>query len=160
LERLGCRVTVLPVDSCGVVDFPALQRALQEPTALVSIMHANNEVGTLQPIRAIARMAHANGALMHTDAAQSLGKIPVKVTDLEVDLLTIAGHKLYTPKGIGALYVRDGITLEPLIHGAGHESGRRAGTENVPYIVGLGAACELAQASLPAAAERLRVLRD
>jgi cysteine desulfurase len=160
LERLGCRVTVLPVDNYGVVDLPALERALQDPTALVSIMHANNEVGTLQPIREIARMAHAHGALMHTDAAQSLGKIPVSVTDLEVDLLTIAGHKLYAPKGIGALYIRDGIALEPLIHGAGHESGRRAGTENVPYIVGLGTACELAHASLPTASERLRALRD
>lgn len=160
LQRLGCRVTVLPVDRYGVVDLPALERALKEPTALVSIMHANNEVGTIQPIREIARRAHEHGALMHTDAAQSLGKVAVDVADLGVDLLTIAGHKLYAPKGVGALYVRQGIALEPLIHGAGHESGRRAGTENVPYVVGLGVACELARASLPAASDRLRQLRD
>jgi cysteine desulfurase len=160
LEQLGVRVTVLPVDRFGVVDMEALRRALRYPTVLVTIMHANNEVGTLQPIRDIARLAHEHGALMHTDAAQSVGKIPVRVEELEVDLLTVAGHKLYAPKGIGALYVRDGITLEPLIHGAGHESGRRAGTENVPYIVGLGAACQLAEQELPDLSVRLQRLRD
>ncbi len=160
LEQLGVRLTVLPVDRHGVVDMEALRRALRYPTALVTIMHANNEVGTLQPIRDIARLAHEHGALMHTDAAQSVGKIPVRVEELEVDLLTVAGHKLYAPKGIGALYVRNGITLEPLIHGAGHESGRRAGTENVPYIVGLGAACQLAERELPALSVRLQRLRD
>jgi cysteine desulfurase len=160
LEQLGVRVTVLPVDRFGVVDMEALRRALRYPTVLVTIMHANNEVGTLQPIRDIARLAREHGALMHTDAAQSVGKIPVRVEELEVDLLTVAGHKLYAPKGIGALYVRDGITLEPLIHGAGHESGRRAGTENVPYIVGLGAACQLAEQELPDLSVRLQRLRD
>jgi len=160
LEQLGVRVTVLPVDRFGVVDMEALRRALRYSTALVTIMHANNEVGTLQPIRDIARLAHEHGALMHTDAAQSVGKIPVRVEELEVDLLTVAGHKLYAPKGSGALYVRDGITLEPLIHGAGHESGRRAGTENVPYIVGLGAACQLAEQELPDLSVRLQRLRD
>jgi cysteine desulfurase len=126
----------------------------------VSIMHANNEVGTLQPIKEIAALARQKGVLVHTDAAQSLGKVPVDVEELGVDLLTVAGHKLYAPKGIGVLYVRRGVKLEPLIHGAGHESGRRAGTENVPYIVGLGKACELARQSLPAATARLRLLRE
>src|SRR5207245_1827141 len=122
--------------------------------------HANNEVGTLQPIRDIVAIAKERGVPVHTDAAQSLGKLPVNVDELGVDLLTVAGHKLYAPKGVGVLYVRRGVKLEPLIHGAGHEGGRRAGTENVPYIVALGKACEIARQSLPAATERLRQLRD
>src|SRR5262245_36289697 len=160
LRRLGCRVTVVPVDRHGLVDPADVRKALDRRTTLVSVMHANNEVGTLQPIREIAALAHERGALMHTDAAQSLGKLAVDVNDLGVDLLTVAGHKLYAPKGVGALYVRDGVMLEPLIHGAGHEGGRRAGTENVPYAVALGAACAVARQSLPAATERLRHLRD
>jgi cysteine desulfurase len=160
LARLGCRLTVLPVDRHGVVELDALRRALRQGAHLVSIMHANNEVGTLQPIPEIAALAHAEGALVHADAAQSAGKIPVKVGDLGVDLLSLAGHKLYAPKGIGALYVRAGVVLEPLVHGAGHEGGRRAGTENVPYIAALGAAAELADRSLPAATGRLLQLRD
>jgi cysteine desulfurase len=127
---------------------------------LVSVMHANNEVGTLQPIRDIAAIAHSRGVLVHSDAAQSLGKITVDVEELGVDLLTVAGHKLYAPKGVGVLYVRRGTRLDSLIHGAGHEAGRRAGTENVPYAVGLGKACELARQALPQATERLRNLRD
>ena len=160
LERLGCRITRVPVDRYGVLDLESLERALRQPTMLVSVMHANNEVGTLQPISAVARLAHGQGAPVHTDAAQSAGKIPVNVDELGVDLLSLAGHKLYAPKGIGALYVREGVVLEPLIHGAGHEGGRRAGTENVPYIVALGTACEVARRSLPAAAARLREVRD
>ena len=160
LERLGCRITRVPVDREGLVDLEALARALREPTALVSIMHANNEVGTIQPIAEIARLAHARGALVHTDAAQSTGKIGVDVGELDVDLLSIAGHKVYAPKGVGALYIRPGLVLEPLIHGAGHEGGRRAGTENVPYMVALGTACAVARRSLPEATERLRQLRD
>jgi cysteine desulfurase len=160
LKHLGCRITILPVDRHGLVDPDAVRKALGRPTTLVSIMHANNEVGTLQPIREIAAIARRHGALMHTDAAQSLGKLPVDVNDLGVDLLTVAGHKLYAPKGVGVLYVRDGVRLEPLIHGAGHEAGRRAGTENVPYAVALGAACEVARRSLPQATDRLRQLRD
>jgi cysteine desulfurase len=160
LRRLGCRVTVLPVDGHGCVDPDAVRKALDRRTTLVSIMHANNEVGSLQPIREIAALTHARGALIHTDAAQSTGKIPVDVNDLGVDLLTVAGHKLYAPKGVGALYVRRGVRLEPLIHGAGHEAGRRAGTENVAYLVALGAACDIARRSLPAATEKLRGLRD
>jgi cysteine desulfurase len=160
LKRLGCRVSIVAVDRHGCVDPEALRKALDRGTTLVSIMHANNEVGTLQPIREIAALAHERGALVHTDAAQSVGKIPVDVSELGVDLLTVAGHKLYAPKGVGALYVRKGVQLEPLIHGAGHEEGRRAGTENVPYIVALGTACAVARQLLPQATERLRELRD
>jgi cysteine desulfurase len=160
LRRLGCRVTILPVDRQGLVDPDAVRKAIDRPTRLISIMHANNEVGTLQPIREIAALARERGVLMHTDAAQSLGKIAAAVNELGVDLLSVAGHKLYAPKGVGALYVRRGIKLEPLIHGAGHEAGRRAGTENVPYVVGLGVACEVARRSLPTASEQLRRLRD
>lgn len=160
LERLGCRVTILPVDQYGCVDPDAVRMALTRHTTLISIMHANNEVGTLQPIREITALAHERGVLVHTDAAQSVGKLPVDVNDLGVDLLSVAGHKLYAPKGIGMLYVRRGVRLEPLIHGAGHEGGLRAGTENVPYIVALGSACAIARQSLPQASERLRQLRD
>jgi cysteine desulfurase len=160
LERLGCKVTVLRVDRYGLVDPDAVKKALERSTTMVSIMHANNEVGTLEPIREIGALARKYGALMHTDAAQSLGKIPVDVNELGVDLLSVAGHKLYAPKGVGVLYVRRGVKLEPLIHGAGHESGRRAGTENVPYIVGLGTACEIARKSLPDSSMRLKQLRD
>jgi cysteine desulfurase len=160
LKRLGCRVTILSVDCFGQVDPDAVRKALDRRTRIVSIMHANNEVGTLQPIRAIATVAHERGVLVHTDAAQSVGKVRVDVNELGVDLLSVAGHKLYAPKGVGVLYVRQGVKLEPLIHGAGHEAGRRAGTENVPYVVALGAACAVAQQSLPQATERLRQLRD
>jgi cysteine desulfurase len=145
LERLGATVTYLPVDRFGRVDPDDVQKALTPRTILISVMHANNEVGTLQPIGDISRIAHERGVLLHTDAAQSVGKIPTRVDQLGVDLLSVAGHKLYAPKGIGALYVRKGVRLEPLIHGAGHESGRRAGTENILLDVGLGAACALAE---------------
>ena len=160
LKRLGCRVTILGVDRYGRVDPDAVSGAIGRKTRLVSVMHSNNEVGTLQPIREIAAMARDRGVLVHTDAAQSLGKVPVDVNELGVDLLTLAGHKLYAPKGVGVLYVRRGTKLEPFIHGAGHESGRRAGTENVPYLVALGMACAVARQSLPAATEKLRGLRD
>lgn len=160
LKRLGCRVTIVPVDRHGLVDPDDVRKALGPGTTIVSIMHANNEVGTLQPIGEIAAIVKAHGALMHTDAAQSLGKVPVDVNALKVDLLSVAGHKLYAPKGIGVLYVRKGVRLEPLIHGAGHEVGRRAGTENVPYIVALGKACDIARQNLDQAGRRLRQLRD
>jgi cysteine desulfurase len=160
LKRLGCRVTILPVDRHGLVDPAAVEKALDRSTTLVSIMHANNEVGTIQAIRAIADLARRHGALMHTDAAQSVGKVSVNVDELGVDLLSVAGHKLYAPKGVGVLYIRRGVKLEPLIHGATHEAARRAGTENVPYLVGLGAACDIAHRSLPEATQRLRRLRD
>jgi cysteine desulfurase len=158
LERFGASVTYLPVDRFGLVDPEDVRHAITPHTILISVMHANNEVGTLQPISEIARIARKRGILCHTDAAQSAGKIPVRVDELGVDLLSLAGHKLYAPKGVGALYVRQGVCLEPLIHGASHESGRRAGTENVLLDVALGAACELAQAWL--AVESIRQLRD
>jgi cysteine desulfurase len=160
LKRLGCRITVAPVDRHGCVDPDAVKKAIDRRTTLISIMHSNNEVGTLQPIREIAALARERGVLVHTDAAQSMAKLPVDVNDLGVDLLSVAGHKLYAPKGVGLLYVRRGVKLEPLIHGAGHEGGLRAGTENVPYLAALGKACELARLSLPHATERLRQLRD
>ena len=158
LERLGASVTYLPVDRFGRGDSEDVRRAITPRTILISVMHANNEVGTLQPISEIARIARERGILCHTDAAQSAGKIPVRVDELGVDLLSLAGHKLYAPKGVGALYVRKGVCLEPLIHGASHESGRRAGTENILLNVALGAACELAQSCL--GAESIRQLRD
>ena len=145
LERLGAQVTYLPVDGTGRIDPDDLRRAITPRTILVSIMHANNEVGTIQPIEDCARIAHEHGVLFHTDAAQSVGKIPTGVNELGVDLLSIAGHKVYAPKGVGALFVRRGVRLEPLIHGAGHEGGRRAGTESALLAVGLGKACELAR---------------
>ncbi len=161
LERLhGFRVTYLPVDESGRVDPGAVEAAIDEGTVLVTIMHANNETGTLQPVREIAEVAHRHGVLMHTDAAQSVGKISTRVDELDVDLLTVAGHKLYAPKGIGALYTRRGLQLEPVIYGGGQESGRRAGTENVPNIVALGTACMLAQEQLEESRARLQSLRD
>lgn len=160
LRALGCEVSVVPVDRYGMVDPDDVRKAITPRTRLVSIMHSNNEVGTFNPIREIAAVARERGVPAHTDVAQSLGKVPVNVNDLGVDLLTVAGHKLYAPKGVGALYVRRGVTLSNLIHGAGHEAGRRAGTENVPYLVGLGKAAELAANSLPEATTRLRSLRD
>jgi cysteine desulfurase len=158
LERLGARVTYLPVDGTGRVDPNDLRRAITPRTILVSIMQANNEVGTIQPIRDCARMAHDHSVLFHTDAAQSVGKIPTGVNELGVDLLSIAGHKVYAPKGVGALFVRRGVSLEPLVHGAGHESGRRAGTESALLAVGLGMACELTRDLGPM--EQVRSLRD
>jgi cysteine desulfurase len=148
------------VDRHGLVDPDAVRKALDRSTTLVSIMHANNEVGTLQPVLEIAPLARERGVLVHTDAAQSVGKLPVDVNELGVDLLSVAGHKLYAPKGVGVLYVRRGVRLEPLIHGATHEAARRAGTENVPYLVALGTSCDVARRSLPQAAGRLRQLRD
>jgi cysteine desulfurase len=160
VDRLGARLTVLPVDRLGCVDPDAVARAIEPTTALVTVMHANNEVGTIQPIAAIARVCRERGVPLHTDAAQSVGKVPTHVDQLGVDLLTVAGHKLYAPKGIGALYVRAGTALDSVVHGAGHESGRRAGTENTPYIAALGRAAALCQARLPDESARLRALRD
>ncbi|MCI0700986.1 MAG: cysteine desulfurase [Planctomycetia bacterium] len=160
LRKFGAQVTMLPVNRYGMVDPHEVKKAITSRTQLVSVMHSNNEVGTLMPIREIAAICRERGALIHTDCAQSIGKVNVNVKELGVDFLSIAGHKLYAPKGVGALFVRRGGNLEPLIHGAGHEKGRRAGTENVPYIVALGKASEIAMRSLPAATERLRTLRD
>lgn len=145
LERLGATVTYVPVDGSGLVDPDAIRKAITKDTCLISIMHANNEIGTIEPIADIAQIAREQGILLHADAAQSVGKIPTKVDELGIDLISVAGHKLYAPKGVGALYIRRGIALEPLIHGAGHESGRRAGTESVLLAAALGKACEIAQ---------------
>ncbi len=134
--------------------------ALRDDTVLVSLMLANNEVGTLQPVREVAALCRERGVAIHTDAAQAVGKVPVDVTDLGVDLLSVAGHKLYAPKGVGALYVREGVEIMPQIRGAGHERGRRAGTENVLLAVGLGMACELAQDEVAEEQERLADLRE
>lgn len=158
LERLGATVTYLPLDQTGRVNPEAVRRAITPHTILISVMHANNEVGTIQPIEEIGAIAREHGVRFHTDAAQSIGKIPTKADTLRVDLLTIAGHKLYAPKGVGALYVRHAVELEPLIHGAGHEGGRRAGTESALLAVGLGTACVLAQDL--ALMARVRALRD
>jgi cysteine desulfurase len=158
LERQGARITYLAVDSAGLVDPDDLRHALSRDTMLVSIMHANNETGTIQPIEACARIAREHGILFHTDAAQSVGKIPTGVDDLGIDLLSVAGHKLYAPKGVGALYVRSGTRLEPLIHGAAHEGGRRAGTESAVLAAALGTACSLARDSV--SLENVRRLRD
>ena len=144
LEELGADVSYLPVDRFGRVDPDDVLKAIRPETILISVMHANNEVGTIQPIEEIARIAREKGVLCHTDAAQTAGKICVDVRSLGVDLLTLAGHKLYGPKGVGALYVREGVNIRPLLDGADHEAARRAGTENVAGIVGLGVACALA----------------
>jgi cysteine desulfurase len=162
LHRLhGAHVTYLPVDEYGQVDPAALAAAITDRTALVSIMLANNETGTLQPIAELARIAHDHGALFHTDAAQAAGKIPVDVDQLGVDLLTVVGHKMYAPKGVGALYVGAGVELEPLVYGGKQEHGLRAGTENVALAVALGAAADLAAADLAAGEpQRQRDLRN
>ncbi len=161
LRRDGAiRTTEVGVDRYGRVDPDAVAAALTPDTVLVSIMLANNEVGTIQPVAEVAALCRRHGVLVHTDAAQAVGKIPVDATALGVDLLTVAGHKLYAPKGVGVLVVRAGVAIEPLILGAGHERGLRAGTENVPAIVGLGLACELAASETPHDAGRLSRLRD
>src|SRR5579859_729268 len=161
LERFhGFRVTYLPVDSYGRVSVADVEAAIDEQTVLITIMHANNETGTLQPIAELAEIAHRHDVLLHTDASQSVGKIPTQVRELGVDLLTVAGHKLYAPKGIGALYVRQGLQLEPAIYGGGQELGRRAGTENVAFTVALGTASSLAREQLATSQARLQRLRD
>ena len=160
LEEKGCEVTYLPVDEYGMVDPQNVEDAIKPNTILISIMHANNEVGTIEPIKAISEIAHRKNVLFHADCAQSVGKIPVSVDELGVDLLSIAGHKVYAPKGIGALYIRDGVQLEKLMHGASHEMGWRAGTENVIEIVGLGRACELISQNFAEYHQHMRELRD
>lgn len=160
LQADGYRLTLLPVNHHGQLDPADLAQAITRDTALVSIMLANAETGTLQPVTPLARIAHAHGALFHTDAAQAAGKIPIDVTELGVDLLTMVGHKMYAPKGVGALYVRSGTRLQPTIYGGGQEHGLHAGTENVALIVALGAASRIAADSLPQSANQLTDLRD
>lgn len=156
----GFDVTFLPVDATGLVDPVSVKEAIRPDTILISVMHANNETGTIQPIGAIGNFAREAGVLFHTDAAQSAGKIPLPVSEFNVDLASIAGHKMYAPKGVGVLFIRDTITFEPFMHGAGQETGRRAGTENVMFAVGLGKACILARERMSQESERIRQLRD
>lgn len=160
LENEGFETTQVAVDELGMVNPAMMEQALRSDTILVTIMHANNEVGTIQPITEISRRVRGRGIVMHTDAAQSAGKIPVNVAALGADLLSVAGHKIYAPKGIGALYVRKGIALEKFCHGAGQEGGRRAGTENVTGIVGLGKACEIAARDMEKNMAHMKELRD
>ncbi len=160
LETEGCRVTYLPVDDTGIVRVADVEKAVCPETILISIMHANNETGAIQPITEIGELAQSKNIIMHTDAAQSMGKIPTNVRELKVSLLTIAGHKIYASKGIGALYIQNPLKLEPFCHGAGQEDGRRAGTENVIEIVGLGKACEIAHRDLVKNMAHMKRLRD
>jgi len=160
LESEGWDVSYVPVDERGQVDPEAVEAALRPDTVLVSVMHANNELGTIMPVADIAARAHAKGVLVHTDAAQSVGKIPARVWDLGVDLLSVAGHKFYAPKGVGALFVKRGTPLAPVLFGAAQEEGRRPGTENTPYLVGLGRAAELAIREQKKLAPQWAALRD
>jgi cysteine desulfurase len=160
LEKSGVAVTYLPVDSAGLVDPEAVRRALRPETVLITIMHANNELGTIQPLEEIAKIAAAADVYFHTDAVQSVGKIPVGVEQLGVDLLSLSGHKFYAPKGVGALYIRSGTRPRQLLYGGHHQRGFRPGTENVPGIVGLGQAAELARLSLAETASRVEALRN
>lgn len=159
-QRFGYKITRLPVDKYGMVDPSDVEKAITDGTVLVTIMHANNEVGTIEPIEEIGKITKEKVIVFHTDAAQSCGKIRADVDRLNVDLLTVAGHKLYAPKGVGALYIRKGTKLDKFIHGAGQEEGRRAGTENVPYIVGLGRACEIALSTIDDFNQNINTLRD
>ena len=160
LERSGFRVTYCDVDEHGLVDPDSLGEAITDDTVLVSVMMANNETGTIQPIRELCAVAHERGVLFHTDAVQAIGRIVVDVEALDVDLLSISGHKFHGPKGIGVLYVRKGVTIEPLVHGGRQERGLRGGTENVPAIVGMGRAAELARTLAGGDGEAIRLLRD
>ncbi|MBI5165450.1 MAG: cysteine desulfurase, partial [Magnetospirillum sp.] len=153
-------IAAIPVDETGMIDMHAADAAIPRGTVMVSVMHSNNEVGTIQPIRELADLAHSRGALMHTDAAQSVGKVAIDVNDLGVDVLTIVGHKFYAPKGVGALYIRKGAAIAPTSFGGGQEGGMRPGTENVALIAALGAACEIAEHRLAEDEPHLRILRD
>lgn len=160
LEKQGFKVTYLPVDKYGIISPDSVKKAITNETILITIMHANNEVGTIEPISEIGKIAREEGIYFHTDAVQSIGKIPVNVDSLNVDLLSLSGHKIYGPKGIGALYIRKGTRIEPLIHGGHHERNRRGGTENLPAIVGLGKAIEIAKSSMKEEEIRLTHLRN
>ena len=160
LEMLGFRVTYVPVDRFGVVDLSKLEKAVTRETVLVTIQHANNEIGTIQEIEAIGRIAKEKGIPFHTDAVQSVGKIPVDVKKVNVDLLSIASHKFHGPKGVGALYVRKGVSLDPLVHGGGQEKGLRSSTENIPGIVGIGKAAEIACSRMIPDGQHVSAMRD
>jgi len=160
LEKKGFGVTYLPVDEYGIVNPDDVEDAIRDDTILITVMHANNEIGTIEPIEEISRIAGERGIVFHTDAVQSVGKIPVDVKKIGADMLSLSSHKLYGPKGIGALYIRRGTKIEPIIHGGGHEHGLRPSTENVPGIVGLGKACEIAGERMESDARRLTNMRD
>jgi cysteine desulfurase len=160
LSRRGWRITLVPVDQSGIVDPDRLRELVTKETALVSVMHANNEIGTIQPVAELAAIAHQSGALMHTDAVQSVGKIPVDVRALGIDLLSLSAHKFNGPKGAGALWIKRGTRMQPILTGGKHERSRRAGTENVPALVGMGVAARLAVSKLTTEAARVGALRD
>ena len=160
LEKEGLEITYVPVDNEGILDLEQLKKAIRPDTILISVMLANNEIGTTQPIREISKLAKEHGIYLHTDAVQSIGSIPVDVNDLGVDLLSLSGHKIYGPKGVGVLYVKTGTKISPFIHGGGQERGKRAGTENVANIVGIGKAIELATQDIQAYSTHLQELRD
>ena len=160
LEGIGCKVTYLPVDTYGIVDPADVARAIRKDTVLVTIMHGNNEIGTIEPIEEIAGIAHEHAIYFHTDAVQTVGKIQVDVKAMDIDLLSLSGHKFYGPKGIGALYVRKGVQIDPLLHGGHHERNRRAGTENVPGIIGLGKTAEIVLLEIAENERKVRSLRD
>ena len=160
LDSVGFKVTYLPVDRCGKVSLESLSKSITKETLLVTVMHANNEIGTIEPIREIGEIAHEHGAIFHTDAVQTAGKIPIDLNKMEVDLLSISAHKIYGPKGVGALFKREGVTIETLMQGGGHERGLRSGTENVAGIVGMGKASYLANTRMEDDARRITDLRD
>lgn len=160
LEKRGFNVSYIGVDKYGIVDLDELENSITDKTILITIMHANNEVGTIEPLSEIARVAKDNNICLHTDAVQTVGKVKVEVNELGVALLTLSGHKFYGPKGVGALFIKKGTKIDPLLHGGHHEQNKRAGTENVPGIVGLGVACEIAMEEMGGENKRLRDLRD
>jgi cysteine desulfurase len=160
LEKFNYEIVKIPVDKYGLVDLDFISRTVDENTLLISVMHANNEVGTIEPLAEIGKIAHEQGAIFHTDAVQTVGKIPIDMAILEIDMLSLSGHKFYGPKGIGALVVRRGIRFDPLHHGGHHEQNKRAGTENVPGIVGLGKACDIAMGEMEDEESQIRELRD
>lgn len=160
LKKIGFEITYLDVDKYGIIDLNQLEESIRNDTVLVSIMYANNEVGSIQPIKNISKICNKNGIIFHTDAVQALGKIDISVKDLNVDLLSISSHKIYGPKGVGALYVKKGVKLIPLHHGGGQERNMRAGTENVPGIVGFGEACRISKEELKEQEKKIRLLRD
>jgi cysteine desulfurase len=160
MHKFGFEVVKAPVDHYGIVDLNALEKEVDDDTLLVSVMHANNEIGTLQPIREVSKITQRHGAIFHTDAVQTVGKIRIDIPSMNIDMLSLSGHKFYGPKGVGALVVRKGVRFDPLSHGGHHEQRKRAGTENVPGIVGLGKTCEIAIDEMDAEEKRLRTLRD
>lgn len=160
LEKNGFEVTYLPVDEYGMVNVDDVKKAITDKTILISVMFANNEVGTIEPIKEIGEIAHEKGIYFHTDAVQAVGNVPIDVNDMNIDLLSLAGHKFYGPKGVGALYIKKGVKIDNLIHGGGQERGRRAGTENIPGIVGLGKAIEMATSDIEGHSQKLRKMRD